>query len=108
MRDAKVQVNNAAVRAGQALVHTDIAAPFHGVKVVFSGDHLQRMVAPPGVGTVGNDGVPHPYVPPATGPDVMWRVSDLKRVDTRVLVVVVHNNHRLQGMMHRMHETGYV
>lgn len=107
IRDAKDQVNRAAQTAGHQVGYADITAPFHGVKVVFSGDYLQRMVAPAGVSKVTNDGVPHPFDPPATGSDVMWAMADLKRGGTRVLVLVVHDNHRLLGLMHAMHATGF-
>ena len=94
IRDAARQVNGNDPRLGK---------PFCGVKLVLSGDEMQRLPKGAGIGYVGADGTPRPVQGPAN-----LSLRDVQEVTTapKLLWLVLHGNHRLQGDMLRMYESG--
>ena len=79
--------------------------PFCGVKVVFSGDEMQRLPKAPGIGSVDGRGVAWPVRGPANLS--LWDVPEVRNVP-KLLWLVLHGNHRLQGDMLAMYESGCV
>lgn len=100
---ARRSVNLAHERLQQQPPYT-IEGPLGGLKLIASGDHLQQIVVTGSVGRVQATGVPVPFVPPQGTGRRIWELSEL--ADAKVLVLVVHGNHRLLGRMHELHRTG--
>lgn len=107
VKHAKVQANESVAAYG-GVPHANVEGPFGGMKVLMSGDHLQSLTSRGGVGRVLADGVALAWQPPPHSCDDLWRTAPFKHPEARVLVMVVHGNHRLKGMMHKLHATGCV
>lgn len=109
-RDAKESVNWGRGKFNQPDMYTDLKAPIAGLKLVLCGDHLQQIVSSGGVGCVtksGDDkGKAVPCMPPPDAGDNVWELKSLQHAQAKVLVVVMHDNHRLLGKMHEMVCTG--
>lgn len=109
---AKQSVNWAASRLLRPEPYDDLEQPLAGMKLVASGDHLQQIVAPGGIGRIvddpnsGDHGTAVPYMSADAPADNVWQLQSLQREDANVLVLFVHDNHRLLGRMHEMHRTG--
>lgn len=106
IEDAQISMNEASQDVGVDTPCLNVYQPFHGVKVVFSGNHLQQITPPGGVDLVKPDGTVVPFISHATSNTAMWGFSVVNHAQARVLVAVVHGNHRLLGLMQELHRTG--
>lgn len=107
-RPAKVQCKTAAREAGGGLAFDDVDEPFHGLKVVATGDHLQRIQARAGVGCVRQTGDPMGYHQKAEDTHALWSAPPFRHPAAKILFLAVHGNHRLQGLLRELHATGCV
>lgn len=73
--------------------------------VVLSGDDMQRLPKGTGIGRVDARGRAWPVRGPANLS--LWEVDEVKKAPN-LLWLVLHGNHRLQGDMLRMYESGCV
>lgn len=96
VRDAVRQVNANSARLQQ---------PFYGVKLVLSGDEMQRLPKGTGIGRVDAEGSARPVQGLANSS--LWDIPEVRNAPN-LLWLVLHGNHRLQGDMLRMYETGCV
>lgn len=103
---ARKSVNLARTRLQQDAPY-EITTGLDGLKLMVSGDHLQQIVSTGSVGRViasGEEaGVAVPAQPAKQG-KCIWDLPILQ--GAKVLVIVAHGNHRLLGMMHKLHCTG--
>lgn len=104
--DAQEQCNAAAEAEGRERPFPHSDSPLCGVRVVATGDPLQRLQGPKGVGHVTADGSPRPYAPPPEETQHLWSAKPFRDARTRVAVITLHDNHRFRGMLLELLATG--
>lgn len=106
LKDAKELVNSAVAALGKPAEFPEVGSAVHGVRLLASGDYLQKIIASGGVGRVDDTGRYSPYVPPAAAGYEPWHLEALQHPYARVLFLVGHGNCRLRSKMFELFSTG--
>ena len=78
--------------------------PFAGLRGVFTGDEMQRLDKGSGIAYIDSQGRPQPMRQAANLS--LWDVEEMRAHGPKILYLVMHGNHRLDGKLLRMYQSG--